>query len=327
MLDSTKNVNNRQEWRKNTGPLPVKMTNDYLFKALAQKDEKALKDLISACLHIEKNQIHSLEIANPIQLGKHIDEKDFILDVKVNMNNNATVDLEMQVVNYQDWPERSLQYLCRSYDSLQKGEHYLDARTAIHVGILDFTLHEGEAAFHESYRLMEIHSHKLYTDKFQLFIIALPAIERASEEDKLFHTDLWGRFFKAKTWEDLIMLAEKNEAVASAASTVFQLVADENVRMQMEAREDYYRRQRTQELQKQRLQKALEEEKQKREEAEQRARKAEEESRQKDEALRKAEEQSKHKDEALRKVEEESRHKDEALRKAEEELALLRRQK
>ena len=55
------------------------------------------------------------------------------------------------------------------------------------------------------------------------------------------------------------MLAEKSEAIASAASTVFQLVADENNRMQMEAREDYYRRQRTQELQKQRLQKALEE--------------------------------------------------------------------
>ena len=65
------------------------------------------------------------------------------------------------------------------------------------------------------------------------------------------------------------MLAEKNEAIASAASTVFQLVADENIRMQMEAREDYYRRQRTQELQNQRLQKALAEEKRKREKVEQ----------------------------------------------------------
>jgi len=320
MLDSTKNVNNRQEWRKNTGPLPVKMTNDYLFKALAQKDEKALKDLISACLHIEKNQIHSLEIANPIQLGEHIEEKDFILDVKVNMNNHTTVDLEMQVVNYQDWPERSLQYLCRSYDSLQKGERYLDSRTAIHVGILDFTLCEGETTFHESYKLMEVHSHKIFTDKFQLFILTLPAVNNASNEDQKFHTDLWGRFFKAKTWEELNMLAEKNEAIASATSTMFQLVADENIRMKMEAREDYYRRQRTQEWQRQQLQKALAE-------AEQRARKAEEEARQKDEVIRKAEEESRQKDEVIRKAEEESRQKDEALRKVKEELAMLRGQK
>ena len=215
----------------------------------------------------------------------------------------------MQVVNYKDWPERSLQYLCRSYDSLRKGEHYLDSGTAIHVGILDFTLHEGNSDFHESYRLMEIHSHKVYTDKFQLFIIALPEIDKASEEDKLFHTDLWGRFFKAKTWEDLNMLAEKSEAIASAASTVFQLVADENIRMQMEAREDYYRRQRTQELQKQRLQKALEEEKQKREKLEQRVWKAEEEARQKDEAEYRAQ-----------KAEEE-------VRRLKEELAMLREQK
>ena len=78
MSDSTKYVNNRQEWRNNIGLLPVTMTNDYLFKALAQKDEKALKDLVSACLHIEKDQIHSLEITNPIQLGEHINEKDLI---------------------------------------------------------------------------------------------------------------------------------------------------------------------------------------------------------------------------------------------------------
>ena len=122
------------------------------------------------------------------------------------------------------------------------------------------------------------------------------------------------------------MLAEKNEAIASAASTVFQLVADENIRMQMEAREDYYRRQRTQEWQRQNLQMALKE-------AEQCIQKIEEESRQKDvalkqkdESLRKAEEETRQKDEALRKAEEETRQKDEALRKAEKELAMLRGQ-
>ena len=48
-----------------------------------------------------------------------------VVNINVNMNNNATADLELQMVNYQNLLERSLQYLCRIYDYLRKGEHFL----------------------------------------------------------------------------------------------------------------------------------------------------------------------------------------------------------
>lgn len=40
------------------------------------------------------------------------------------------------------------------------------------------------------------------------------------------------------------MLADKNESIAEAAETVYKLSEAEMVRLQCEAREDYYRRQR-----------------------------------------------------------------------------------
>ena len=81
-------------------------------------------------------------MGNPILLGKAIDEKEYILDAKVELNDNMLLDLELQVLNDHDWPERSLHYLCRIYDSLHRGENYKDSKAAMHIGILNFKLHK-----------------------------------------------------------------------------------------------------------------------------------------------------------------------------------------
>lgn len=44
------------------------------------------------------------------------------------------------------------------------------------------------------------------------------------------------------------MLAKKNEAIAEAVETVYKLSEEEMIRLQCEAREDYYRRQRDAEI-------------------------------------------------------------------------------
>ena len=49
----------------------------------------------------------------------------------------------------------------------------------------------------------------------------------------------WAKLFKAATWEEIRMLAESNEYIADTAVTLKQLTADEKIRMQCQAREDY----------------------------------------------------------------------------------------
>lgn len=56
--------------------------------------------------------------------------------------------------------------------------------------------------------------------------------------------DCWARFFKAITWEELNMLAKNNVNLKEAAATVHHLTTEEKIRMECEAREDYYRTQR-----------------------------------------------------------------------------------
>lgn len=92
---------------------------------------------------------------------------------------------------------------------------------------------------------MNVKNHTIYSDKLRLSVLNLTRIDLASEEDLIYHIDYWASLFKATTWEELKMLAEQNEFIANASSTVYQLSQDEMIRLQCEAREDYYRRQRS----------------------------------------------------------------------------------
>ncbi len=224
------------------GAIPVRMTNDYLFRALMQSNTNVLKSLICALLHLDHDEVTSVTILNPIELGKTIDEKNYILDIKVELNGHTTINLEMQVINEGNWPERSLCYLCRVFDSLNRGEDYEDVRPAIQIGLLDFTLFADSPEFFANYYLMNEKNHRIYSDKFRLSVLDLTQIDLATKEDRAYQIDRWAAVFKATTWEELKMLAKNNQYIKDAVATVCQLTQEEKIRQQCEAREDYYRR-------------------------------------------------------------------------------------
>lgn len=228
-----------------TGPVTIPMTNDYLFRALLQRNNKVLKGLISSLLHLPIQQIVSVEILNPIELGKSIDEKNFILDIKVSLNNSAIINLEMQVIHERNWVDRSLSYLCRLYDHLSPGDDYTQIKPVRQIGFLDFTLFPEAPEFYATYKMLNEKTHALYSSKFVLSVLNLSRIDLATVEDKQYHIDYWASLFKATTWEEIKMLNEQNEYIKEASTTIYLLSQEEAIRQQCEAREDYYRRQRT----------------------------------------------------------------------------------
>lgn len=221
------------------GPVRIPMTNDYLFRALLQKNNKVLKGLICSLLHLLPDEVLSVTILNPIELGTAIDEKSFLLDIKCLLNNNTIINLEMQVINEHNWSERSLSYLSRSFDNLNRGEEYLQVKTAIQISILDFPLFPDTPEFFATYMMSNVKNHKIYSSKFRLSVLDLTHINLATEEDKRFHVDYWASLFKAVTWEEIKMLAQKDPMIEEASNTIFQLTQDEQIRLQCEAREDF----------------------------------------------------------------------------------------
>ncbi len=84
-------------------------------------------------------------------------------------------------------------------------------------------------------------NHHIYSDKLTLRVVDLRQIELATAEDQASGLEHWARLFKASTWEEIRMIAKKDENLLEATETLYTLNADELVRRQCEARADYYR--------------------------------------------------------------------------------------
>ena len=203
-----------------------------------------LEGLIASLLHLEHQNIKNILITNPIQLGEQINNKTFVMDIHVILNDDTMLNLEMQLLNTGNWPERSLSYLSRMYDRLFKGEEYMETHTAIHIGILDFTLFPEYPEFYAKYRMMNVKNHQIYSDKFQLHVLSLNQTKLATKEDRTYNIDNWAMLFRAKTWEELRMVAQSNQYMSEAASQIFKMNAEEMVKEQCRAREEYYRHER-----------------------------------------------------------------------------------
>jgi predicted transposase/invertase (TIGR01784 family) len=194
---------------------------------------------------LNPKDIKKIEIINPINLSEDVSGKEFILDIHVFLNDNTLINLEMQVGNEYNWPDRSLSYACRAYDNLQKGQEYEDVLPVIHIGFLDYTPFPEVPEFYSKYVMTNLKNNHVYSDKFVLRVVNLKRIDLATVEDKAFAIDYWARLFKAETWEELKMLTENNEYLQEAAESLYVANADEIVRQQCRAREDAERRERT----------------------------------------------------------------------------------
>lgn len=227
------------ELEKAKGRIEFGMTNDYMFRALFQKNNKALRGLVGDLLHLPAENIQSVEVTNPIQIGETIEDKEFRLDIKAVLNDYRQINLEMQTVNYMDWPERSISYLSRMFDNLTKGELYIEVKPAVHIGILTFSPFKDEPVFYSRNLLMDVNTHRIYSDKFAIDVLDLTQVELATKEDKEWNLDFWARLFKSETWEELKMIAKDNEYFMEASNTLHELSEDFNVRERCRNRQDY----------------------------------------------------------------------------------------
>lgn len=239
------------------GIIPYGMTNDYMFRAVLQSNDKVLQGLICSLLHLSKREITSIEIINPVILGKSVENKEFRLDINVLLNNNTVINLEMQVANEMNWPNRSILYLCRSFDNPKHGQDYRETMSAIHIGFLDFTLFKECPEFYATYKLINVKNHHIYSDNFILNVVNLSRIDLATKEDRAYGIDHWAALFKAKTWEELKMIAEKDKDIEEAARSLFQFCTDEQVRKLCRDREEYYQDLRNYEREIERMKKVI----------------------------------------------------------------------
>jgi predicted transposase/invertase (TIGR01784 family) len=171
-----------------------------LFKMLFVKYPDLLKKLVAVLLEISLESIGEFLITNPEIPPDIIGDKFCRLDINMTVNGQK-VDLEVQVSDEGNYPERSLYYWAREYSSaLPLGADYADLPQVVVVSIVAFRLFECEE-YHSEYLALEKTRHTPLTEKLRLHYFELPKLSK--NVAALTDQERWLALFNAKTEEDL----------------------------------------------------------------------------------------------------------------------------
>ena len=160
-------------------------TNDVLFKKIfgADGNENITKDLVSCIL---QKKIKKLEFKNPDLLREDAKDKNEVLDVRAELENETLCDIEVQVINYHDIDKLILDYWAKMYrTSIHKGDkNYLKMKKTIIILISAFEVDNLEEIkeYQTRYKIIEEKHKKILTDVFEVDIIELPKAKKEIED-------------------------------------------------------------------------------------------------------------------------------------------------
>lgn len=209
--------------------LTIRLTNNYAFRKIF-KNEKVLKGFIMALLNLEEEQIMRLDIVDPCEDGENDAEKEGVLDVKIHMNDNQKINLEMQNRYQEDWSERSVFYNCRMFtEGFIHGAPYGEMEPCIHVGILDFNQMKS-SGFHHCIMLRDEETGEVYSSKFVFHMIELKKLKVASGEERKQELYHWAKLIAATSWEEVRMEAKGNPYREAAVNEMDKINQSETER-------------------------------------------------------------------------------------------------
>ena len=203
--------------------LQYKLTNDILFKMLFVKYPELLKRLVAELLSIDYTSIEQFIIRNPEMPPEVMGDKFCRLDINM-MVNGQRVDLEIQVENEGNYPERSLFMWAREFSTaISEGQDYALLPRTIIISILGFNQFLNPDKFHSEFQVLEVSSHEPLTDKCVLHFFELPKLSK--QVSTVCGKELWLKLFKAETEEDLEKIENLGVSVMSEAIQAYRHVS------------------------------------------------------------------------------------------------------
>ncbi|MCL2350717.1 MAG: Rpn family recombination-promoting nuclease/putative transposase [Defluviitaleaceae bacterium] len=135
------------------------------------------------------------------------------------------VDLEIQVENEGNYPERVLYYWAREFSTaLNESQNYSSLPRTIVISILGFNHFKRPNKFHHEFQVLEVETHEPLTDKCALHFYELKKLPPLTSEDN--GRDLWLKLFKAETEEDLEKISALEVPIMNQAIEAYRQVAD-----------------------------------------------------------------------------------------------------
>ena len=204
----------------------ISLKYDFSFKYLFQ-NEAIRRHFISDALGIPLKDIRSVRMANTFLWKQYWKQKQGILDVVLELNDDSKVNIELQIEVMSYWDKRSLFYWAKMFmEGLLTGQKYKKLKRCICISILGFNL-DDHPEYHKVYRLRDETGHE-FSDMMELNK-TLNGMNRMDE---------WIRLFNAETEEELDMLeaSTKNMGILEVVKEVRIMRLRKTLRLMHEAR-------------------------------------------------------------------------------------------
>jgi predicted transposase/invertase (TIGR01784 family) len=173
---------------------------DILFKMLFVQYPDLLKQLVAVLLGIPYESISEFIIKNPEMPPENLEDKFCRLDISMTVDGRR-VNLEVQVANEGDYPERTMFNWSREFSTaLPAGQGYSALPPTIIISIINFTLFDCEEFFSE-FKPLEVTRHTLLSDKMSFRFFELTKLPQEIDENDMLL--LWLSLFKVETKEEL----------------------------------------------------------------------------------------------------------------------------
>ena len=204
-----------------------KPKNDVIFKNLFSKagNEDLLKEFLEEILGIKINKI---EIQKEVEVSKsHEKEKCGRLDLRVKIDENIIVIIEMQLEDKCKMDKRAMYYASKIMaSSLESGQTYNQIKNMYVISILDYNMLETEEYNTDTVIVDSKYRKYVVIDGIKFYFIELPKFR---EQVKVPKTKLeeWLTFIDYEDREMVNMAIAQNKLVAKAQKEYEYLTGDE----------------------------------------------------------------------------------------------------
>ena len=216
----------------------LKPKNDVVFQRLFNKDnEKITKAFVEALLD---EKIHKIKINEDKNLlSKALDQKSGILDLQVDVNDEEKVDVEIQLIERSNLPERLLFYFSKLYlRGIGKGEDYRFAKRVVLIAIIDYDLKIDNKKMETIWKLIENNNpQNVLTNKLEIHILELDKVKEEYQKNKKNEKAQWLLFLDNPNTKEVEEIMEENEEVKDAVIEVKKLSEDEELQRLADLRE------------------------------------------------------------------------------------------
>ena len=225
-------MENMHENNTKEGVKLLKPKNDIVFQSLFnQNNEKITKAFVQALIEqkVEKIVINQ----DKELLRERPDDKLGILDLQVDVNDNEKIDVEIQLIEKENFADRLLFYFSKMYGrEIKRGDAYNKAKRVVLIAIIDFklALTETITEIETEWKLIEKNRPELtLTNSIEIRIIEFDKVRKFYGKNKDNKKAQWMLFLDDPNSKEVREIMEKNEEIKEATVVVKQMSEDEKM--------------------------------------------------------------------------------------------------